>query len=98
MLVGGLGGIGRATALWMVERGARNLIFANRSGMSSEAARETVQALKQRGVNVIVRTCDISDSHQVQKMIEYLAQVAPPIRGVVQAAMVLKVRFSPTET
>lgn len=91
MLVGGLGGIGRVTALWMIEHGAKHLIFANRSGMASEAAKETVKLLEQKGVNVIVQPCDISDAGQVQKMVENLQEVAPPIRGVIQAAMVLKV-------
>jgi len=95
MLVGGLGGIGRATALWMAERGAQNLIFVNRSGLSRESSKETVRVLEERGVRVIVYACDISDSRQMQTMVSELAQQAPPIRGVIQAAMVLKVRPFP---
>ncbi|KAF7155878.1 hypothetical protein CNMCM5623_008758 [Aspergillus felis] len=90
ILVGGLGGIGRATALWMADNGARTLIFINRSGLSSEAAQETARDLKKKGVRVVVHACDISDSHQVEKMVSELARGAPPIRGVIQAAMVLR--------
>ncbi|GIK05386.1 type I iterative polyketide synthase [Aspergillus viridinutans] len=90
ILVGGLGGIGRATALWMADNGARTLIFVNRSGLSSEAAQETARDLKKKGVRVVVHACDISDSQQVEKMVSDLARDAPPIRGVIQAAMVLR--------
>jgi len=95
MLVGGLGGIGRTTALWMADRGARTLIFVNRSGLSKESSKETVRVLEERGVRVIVYACDVSDSKQMQTMVSELAQQAPPIRGVIQAAMVLKVRLLP---
>lgn len=95
MLIGGLGGIGRATALWMAERGARTLIFVNRSGLSKESSRETVRVLEERGVRVIVYACDVSDGRQMQTMVSELAQQTPPIRGVIQAAMVLKVCPSP---
>lgn len=95
MLVGGLGGIGRATALWMAKRGARTLIFVNRSGLSKESSKETVRVLEERGVRVIVYACDVSESRQMQTMISELAQQAPPIRGVIQAAMVLKAHPSP---
>ncbi|CVK99497.1 uncharacterized protein FMAN_02337 [Fusarium mangiferae] len=35
LLVGGLGGLGRALSVWMVERGARNLVFLSRSAGAS---------------------------------------------------------------
>ncbi|KAG2019088.1 hypothetical protein GB937_005379 [Aspergillus fischeri] len=90
ILVGGLGGIGRATALWMADNGARTLIFVNRSGPSSQAAQETARDLKQKGVRVIVHACDISDSKKVEKMVIELERNAPQIRGVIQSAMVLR--------
>ena len=96
MLIGGLGGIGRATALWMAEHGARNLTFVNRSGLSNEAAQVTVQALKEKGVNVTVHACNVSDEAQFQRLTAELEETAPSIRGVIQAAMVLRVRCSAT--
>jgi NAD(P)-dependent dehydrogenase (short-subunit alcohol dehydrogenase family) len=53
-MIGGLGGIGRATALWMIERGARNLIFASRSGLSRREAGDTIIALQAKGAKVEV--------------------------------------------
>lgn len=89
MLVGGLGGIGRAMALWMADHGARHLIFASRSGMAHAAAQDTVQALQGRGVHVLVQACNVSDHCHVERMVSELQ--VPPIRGVIQAAMVLRV-------
>jgi hypothetical protein len=91
MLVGGLGGIGRATALWMTDHGARNLILINRSGLQNQEARDTVQALKSKGASVVAYSCDITDSVKVEATIAQAAKEMPPIKGVIQGAMLLRV-------
>ncbi|KAJ6189933.1 hypothetical protein N7519_004841 [Penicillium mononematosum] len=90
LLVGGLGGIGRATALWMVSRGARHLVFLNRSGTESEAARDTVSALQAAGCTATVFACDVADAAQLASTLDKARQQLPPIRGVIQGAMVLR--------
>jgi hypothetical protein len=50
LLVGGLGGIGRAIASWMVENGAKYLILVNRGGLSTDTARSSVQLLRDKGL------------------------------------------------
>lgn len=90
LLVGGLGGLGRATALWMTDHGARNLIFASRSGLAKQEARELVKELKEKGVTVAVFSCDISDPSQLKYSLAQASSM-PPIRGVIQGAMVLQV-------
>ncbi|GES58268.1 polyketide synthase [Aspergillus terreus] len=89
MLVGGLGGIGRAIALWMADHRAKTLVLVSRSGLLDKNAMSTVEMLERKGVEVIVRACDVSNSDQVSCMVSELRD-RPPIRGVVQAAMVLK--------
>lgn len=91
MLVGGLGGIGRETALWMTDHGARNLIFINRSGLSTQEARDTVEVLKIKGTLVAVYSCDITNAVQVEATLAQAAKEMPPIKGVIQGAMVLRV-------
>ncbi|KAJ5206570.1 Acyl transferase/acyl hydrolase/lysophospholipase [Penicillium cf. griseofulvum] len=90
MLVGGLGGIGREVASWMAQNGAKSLVFVNRSGLSKYESQETVRNLVEKGVQVTTRACDISDEIEVQRMLHDLSYCAPPIRGLIQAAMVLK--------
>lgn len=91
LLVGGLGGIGRATSIWMAENGARTLVFLNRSGLSQDSSKSAARALEDKGVRVIVRACDVSDSGQVSKAMTELKDTAPPIRGLIHAAMIVKV-------
>ncbi|KAG9606254.1 polyketide synthase, partial [Aureobasidium melanogenum] len=90
LLVGGLGGIGRAIALWMIAHGARNIIFANRSGMDKREAKDVVKQLEDAGARVRVFSCDVGIEAQVEQMVSDSVQEMPPIRGVIQAAMVLR--------
>ncbi|KAJ5572354.1 Acyl transferase/acyl hydrolase/lysophospholipase [Penicillium sp. DV-2018c] len=90
MLVGGLGGIGREVALWMGRNGAKSLIFVNRSSLSKVESQLTVRELVEKGVQVTARACDICDEDEVEQMLDDVSRCAPPIRGLIQAAMVLK--------
>ncbi|OKL57046.1 hypothetical protein UA08_07371 [Talaromyces atroroseus] len=90
LLVGGLGGIGRATASWMIDRGAKFIIFANRSGLSREESKDTIRQLEAKGAKVAVYSCDIIDESDVIGMVKSASREMPPIKGVIQAAMVLR--------
>ena len=92
LLIGGLGGIGRATAFWMIKHGARNLIFASPSGLEKEKAKEGVALLKEQGAKVAVYNCDVSKIEDVDRVLERCKSEMPPIRGMIHAAMVSKVR------
>jgi aryl carrier-like protein len=89
-LVGGLGGIGRALATWMIKHGAQNIIFASRSGLARKSAQEVVNYLENQGARVKVHACDVSDAEQLEDLISQSKTDMPPIRGVIQGAMVLK--------
>ena len=91
LLVGGLGGIGRAIASWMVEHGAKHMVLVNRSGLSTDTARSTVKMLREMGAEVAVRGCDISDEQAFSVMCKEISQTMPTIKGVIQGAMILKV-------
>ena len=92
LLVGGLGGIGLEIAKWMVNMlGAKSLILISRSGIDATGAADAVAALKNPGVSITVRKCDVSDKQSLSAVLHTCAQTLPPIRGVVQGAMVLKV-------
>nr|A0A348HAX6.1 RecName: Full=Highly reducing polyketide synthase phiA; Short=HR-PKS phiA; AltName: Full=Phomoidride biosynthesis cluster protein A [fungal sp. ATCC 74256]BBG28498.1 putative polyketide synthase [fungal sp. ATCC 74256] len=90
LLVGGLGGIGRATSQWMVQHGAKNIIFVNRSGLKTDEAKETVRVLDEAGCATTVFSCDITDAPSVEAFAEEAARSLPPIRGVIQGAMLLR--------
>lgn len=91
MIVGGLGGIGRSIARWMVNQGAKNLILTSRSAETQPNVQELTTELNEAGCKVGVYSCDIADSASFGQMLQKAGQELPPIRGVIQGAMVLKV-------
>ncbi|ENH98624.1 hypothetical protein COCC4DRAFT_45906 [Bipolaris maydis ATCC 48331] len=90
LLVGGVGGLGSATALWMSTRGARHLLLLNRSGADTEAARTTLATLRANGCTATVLACDVADKAQLSSVLAEARSNWPPIRGVIQGAMVLR--------
>lgn len=91
VLVGCLGGLGRSLTTWMMDHGARHFAFISRSGASKpEAARVIANIHKCPGTSTRLYRADASDEVAMQCII-YSLQAERPIRGVVHAAMVLKV-------
>jgi NADPH:quinone reductase-like Zn-dependent oxidoreductase/NAD(P)-dependent dehydrogenase (short-subunit alcohol dehydrogenase family) len=86
LLVGGMGGLGRAIATWMVTHGARHLIFLSRSAGTSENDNMFMQELEARGCTVQAWAGDVADPVTVKNAIQ---QAPVPIAGVMQMAMVL---------
>ena len=79
-------------AKWMVhEAGAKSIVLVSRSGMDAAGAAETIEALRRPGVVITVRKCDVADKRELLAMLNHCVQTLPPIRGVIQGAMVLKV-------
>jgi myxalamid-type polyketide synthase MxaB len=85
LITGGLGGLGLTVARWLVERGARHLALAGRSG-PSESARKAVTELEEAGAQVVALQADMSQKEQVANMLAELAQTMPPLCGVIHAA------------
>ncbi|KAJ5279261.1 hypothetical protein N7478_004633 [Penicillium angulare] len=87
-LVGGLGGLGRAVATWMVEHGARYLIFLSRSaGTQNTIIRDFVQELHSQGCAVQLVAGSVSEKSDIQRAIK---NAEMPIGGVINMSMVLK--------
>ncbi|KAI0377221.1 putative polyketide synthase [Hypomontagnella monticulosa] len=88
LVVGGVGGIGRSVANWLVENGAKNLILLSRSAgdLDLEKNKSTdgalfVGELRQAGCRVKPVNCDISLASNLVKAL---------LRGVIQGAMLLR--------
>ncbi|KAF4124786.1 Acyl transferase domain in polyketide synthase (PKS) enzyme [Geosmithia morbida] len=92
VLAGGLGGLGRSIAELLADAGARHFAFISRSGATSGAAKEFLDGLSQRRINVRVICADIRDLALLSKaVVENLSSSAmPPVRGVFQCAAVIK--------
>ena len=87
LLVGGLGGIGRSLAEWMLRRGARRLAFLSRSGVDKQDAKDTVAWLKAKGVELSIIRGDVTEMDTVVKAVQ---QLGGSLAGIFQAAMVLR--------
>ena len=90
MLVGGLGGLGRSIAQWMVDRGAKSIILISRSGAQKPEAIQAVDEMVAEGARVTVFACNVADKSGLTAVIEECTKTLPPIRGVIQAAMNLR--------
>ncbi|CCF33226.1 hypothetical protein CH063_00138 [Colletotrichum higginsianum] len=89
LLVGCLGGLGRSLTSWMMQRGARGFAFLSRSGSDSRQAAILVKDLEARGAHVQVFRGDAAVKEDVAKAVGSVP-VDRPLRGVVNAAMVLR--------
>lgn len=88
ILVGGLGGVGRAIATWMVERGARNLVFFSRSAGTSSQDQSFARELEVQGCNVVLVRGDVTSMEDVQGMI---LDTPSPVGGILQLSMIVRV-------
>ncbi|KAL8791806.1 MAG: hypothetical protein Q9195_005615 [Heterodermia aff. obscurata] len=89
LIAGGLGGIGRSVARWMVSHGARNLILLSRSARHTESARHMISELQQKGVKIQTPPCDIANEQRLKQVLEECGQTFPPIKGCIQSSLVL---------
>ncbi|KAI1379833.1 putative polyketide synthase [Hypoxylon crocopeplum] len=87
LLVGGMGGLGKSIATWMVSYGATNLIFLSRSAGKSEKDQMFVKELNAAGCSVQCFAGDVADESFVHSV---RAQASKPVGGVMQMAMVLR--------
>lgn len=87
LLVGGFGGLGRSIATWLLEHGARNLVFLSRSAKSTENKSFIRELESYPGCTVKVVSGDVCKPEDVLKAIH---AVPKPIAGVFQLSLILK--------
>ncbi|KAF1948501.1 ketoacyl-synt-domain-containing protein [Byssothecium circinans] len=89
IIVGGLGGLGRAILQWMVEHGARNITVWSRSGAPNSRAASMIDGLSKRGIRITLMKCDITSSISVNNAIESMLATNPntPIKGILHVAV-----------
>lgn len=92
LVVGGLGGLGRAIIRFFATLGAKHIAILSRSGAESDSQKAFVKEMSDAGVNLIVHQGSVVNIEDIIKVKELTRQW--PIRGVVQGAMVLQVSLS----
>ncbi|KAE8413499.1 hypothetical protein BDV36DRAFT_304027 [Aspergillus pseudocaelatus] len=86
LMVGGLGGIGRAVSTWMVDHGARELVYLSRSAGLTPKDDDFVAELHSMGCAVKLVSGDTTKLEDVKKAI---GAATYPLKGIVQMSMVV---------
>ncbi|KAK0701265.1 hypothetical protein B0H67DRAFT_655916 [Lasiosphaeris hirsuta] len=90
-VVGGFGGLGRAVVLWMASHGARNIIALSRSGAKDQQSLSFIREMGAKGIKVVGKACDVSSKERITNLVQEIERDGmPPIRGIIQSAMVLR--------
>jgi len=80
LIIGGTGRLGRATAEWLAQKGAKKLWLVSRSGVMDPIETDA---------EVEVIACDASNPEQMQQLFDKIAADKVPLRGIIHSAMVL---------
>ncbi|CAG7923142.1 unnamed protein product [Penicillium olsonii] len=95
LLVGGLGGLGRSVSTWMVERGARHLIYISRSAGATEEHSGFFQELASMGCRADFVQGSVLNLDDVTRAMQ-LAHGR--LKGILQMSMVLRDNSFPRMT
>ncbi|KAL7918584.1 hypothetical protein ACQKWADRAFT_330517 [Trichoderma austrokoningii] len=86
LLVDGLGGLGRSVAVWMVQHGARSLIFLSHSAGTADKDNLFVEELQSMGCEVHLVRGSVAEVADVARAV---AKSPRPLKGVIQMSTVL---------
>ena len=92
LITGGLGGIGLSMAAWLVEQGVRSLLLVGRSEPSAGAL-DRIEGFKAAGATVTTLAADVSQRDQVGRLLDFIQERLPPLRGIIHAAGVFDDRL-----
>ena len=91
LLVGGLGGLGRVISTWMLENGARNILFLSRSAKEGPETTPFFDELRFRGCEVSTFAGIVTSLSDVKAAVR---QAIKPVAGVMQMSAVMRVHPS----
>lgn len=92
LFIGGLGGLGRSIATYLVEHGARSIAFFSRSAAQTSRDDPYIRELETQGCSVQLHSGSVYNQQDVERVIQSLSM---PVGGVLQASMVLEVFIFP---
>ncbi|TQS32066.1 hypothetical protein Golomagni_07635, partial [Golovinomyces magnicellulatus] len=89
LLIGGLGGLGRSVATWLVEHGARDVVFVGRSSGQSQEDTQFFEELKAQNCTSTYISGSIAEPETMKRAVQACRQ---PLRGILQMSAVLRDR------
>lgn len=88
LLVGGLGGLGRVISRWMVENGARHIIFLSRSAKQGPETSSFFDELRSMDCGVSAFAGSVTKLSDVEAAVK---QAMMPVAGIMQMSAVMRV-------
>ncbi|MCG8549562.1 MAG: SDR family NAD(P)-dependent oxidoreductase, partial [Desulfobacterales bacterium] len=88
IITGGFGGMGIETAKWLAKNNAAGIVLLGRHSPSASAL-ESIQEIRDAGVEVISRQVNIGDRDSLSNALHEIRTSMPAIRGVLHLAGVL---------
>ena len=88
-ITGGLGGLGLIFADWLVGKGARKLVLTGRREKPHRDGQVRLEALRERGADVVYAACDIANPEEVEDIADRIAREQGPLKGIIHTAGVL---------
>lgn len=85
MLVGGLGGLGRAVSRHLVDHGARRLVYLSRSAGTGPGDADFVREIESMGCEVLLVKGSVTSADDVSRAVRQ----ASNLKGIMQCSMVL---------
>ena len=85
LITGGMGGLGPILANGLVKAGARHIVLMGRH-IPSETTQAAISQMETRGAQVEALIGDVSQSADVQRILEIIQQGMPPLKGILHAA------------
>lgn len=99
LLVGGMGGVGRVLANWLVSVGAKNIAFLSRSAATNFDNQKCLQNLENYGgINAKAWDCDATNKNRLEEVLANIQSTMPQMKGTIVASMVLRVNFTVSST
>ena len=93
IIAGGRGSLGKSIIRFMISRGAKHLVVLSRRGLDSREREVFEQEIAIGNSDVRTVACDVTNTENLQTVISDIKHSMPPIKGVIQAAMVLQVSY-----
>ncbi|MCA3297787.1 MAG: SDR family NAD(P)-dependent oxidoreductase [Roseomonas sp.] len=90
VVLGGTGGFGLETGLWLAAQGARCVILASRSGRVAPEQAERLDLARAAGCELLEAALDVTDAAAVTAAFARWRAEFGPIAGVIHCAMVLE--------
>jgi microcystin synthetase protein McyD len=84
LVTGGTGGLGLATARWMIEHGARHLVLCSRSGAEALTP-EILPSLQTLNAEIQIKDVDVTDAEKLNILLQE-CRAQHPVRGIFHIA------------